>query len=163
MSVLLPSVLQGRAAGGIDSLHPADAVRELDRHVRSTGLTIALVRDCALGGLPGFIDQDDLGPGMLGLLGYNADARKVLRSGAPGHLWDHQHGRHALASTLFITGDVRLGRRVEAWAAYTDRGPEHGRGPLVCVVELEDPASFGAAVSVVNALADRFAGRIDVV
>ena len=103
---------------------------------------------------------DDLGPSLLGMLGYYRDSARSVRHAAPGFVADQSHGKHALASVVFLTADRRLSKRVEAWAAWTGRGPHNLGWPVVHMISPYDESSVTAAVDTVEYVAHRFRGAV---
>ena len=138
---------------------PADAVPLLDQFFRAMEPPRSMdefVSSTSAGGL----HPDDLGPQMLGIFGYYPEDKKKIRTSSPGFIPDGTHARYALNSAVFITGDVRLAMRVEAWAHNTGRGLAHGCWPVVGVVAPNDEDSFTRAAEVVAAVADTFPDRL---
>ena len=136
---------------------PSEAVPLLNEFFGRLDTPISL--DDLLGGAANGTSPhpDDLGPMVLGLLGYYPEDKKKVRKALPGFLPDGGHARHALNSAVFVTGDVRLAMRVEAWAHHTGRGLDHGCWPVVCVVDPNDGDTFARTAEVVFTVAEAFA------
>ncbi|MFH1464663.1 MAG: hypothetical protein ABIO70_09775 [Pseudomonadota bacterium] len=133
---------------------PDDAVASVDRFMSGLGLgesfDLVLQRSMTEKGL----HQDDLGPMMLAVFGYQPEQRRKLRHRPPGFIADITHARFALNAAMFVTGDLRLAMRVEAWAHHTGRGLGHGHGPVVYVVRPDDEESFERVADGLLTLAD---------
>jgi hypothetical protein len=145
-----------RQMPSLDDVPPGEAVARLDAALGAQlpGLSLRQVVGSMVQG-NNLLDPDDLGPTVLGWLGYQRDKVKEVRRGAPGLVPDQSHARCALSSAVFLSGERRLPLRVSAWAAYTGRG--NGSWPVVLQVKPGDEASAQAAARVVDAFAQRFA------
>ena len=137
--------------------HPAVVVNELDRLLQKSDPTLKnrTIRNLAQQ-QTGDQHIDDIGPQVIGMFGYHSDKTKVLRKGSPGVIADGSHARFALESVMFVTGDRRLGHRVDAWAHYTDRGLNNQSWPIVSIVNPEKPEDFLRTARLIDLLGGFF-------
>ncbi len=154
------TILPGLRAHGLPmdrlaSAQPEAAVLELDGILRQLDPAWSAERvvELACGGEH---DPDDVGPMLLGTFGFYSEERRKLRRASPGPIADTSHGRFALSSAVFITGDERLAMRVDAWAHHTHRGIGHSRWPIVVTVKPGEPEGFARAAGIVDALTAAF-------
>ena len=160
MSVVAPAFLHvADQFPAFDDVPPERAVEHLNRHLAKLedGFQLDDILKFSMASKPGLV-LDDLGPMMLGWLGYNRDRARDVRRAAPGVVPDQTHAKYALASAVFLTGERRLTRRVAAWAAYSGRGEAHGTWPLTYQVSVTDPEVIQAAADAVEAFGLKFPG-----
>lgn len=96
------------------------------------------------------LHPDDIGPMLIGIFGYYRERASDFRRAAPGMFPDQIHGRHALSSAIFITGERRLPRRLAAWAAFTGRGASHNTWPVILEVQPSDKETVRHAAETVT-------------
>ena len=160
MSVVAPACLHvADQFSAFDDVPPERAVEYLNQRLAKLegGFQLDDILELSMASKPGLI-LDDLGPMMLGWLGYNRDPNRDVRRAAPGIVPDQTHAKYALASAIFLTGERRLTRRVAAWAAYSGRGETHGTWPLAYQVSVTDPEAIQAAADAVEAFGLKFPG-----
>lgn len=148
-----------------DHTAPAEAIGQIDKAIQrlAPGMTFAKVLDNVLPGLKSGgagLHPDDIGPMLIGLLGYHREQTRAMRRGAPGLYPDQIHGRHALSSAIFITSEVRLPQRIEAWAAHTHRGSTHDTWPIVLHAGPDNDGSILESVEVVTAYTRAFSKEV---
>ncbi len=138
---------------------PAEAMGHLERCMAEAypGFSVAQQLQDALDANP-TLEPDVYGPMMLWVFGYQRERARDLKRAAPGIIADLLHGQHALAAAIFLTSDRRLARRLQAWAAYTGRGFEHGQWPVILQVKPGDEPGIERATEVVNAFCVAFVG-----
>lgn len=156
MSFITPLLRQCLPMTKLTKAHPSVAVRMMDTALRKLDpqLKGEVIMSMAQQLTSEKIHIDDIGPQTIGMMGYFPDRSKTLRKGSPGVIADGSHARFALISDLFITGDNRLGQRVDAWAHYTKRGLCNEKGPIVSVVQPKNRADYQRTAEVIDELAD---------
>ena len=155
-----PAVRHGVQAPDLDRA-PADAVRWIDERLRrySPSTSFDQLMNEALERNPA-LDPDDYGPFALAMFGYGRDARSAMMQARPGLFADQIHARFGLDAAIFMTGDKRLHRRLEAWAAHTGRGLTHAEWPVLLHIAPSQEAPLSRAVALVRSFAERFAGAV---
>ncbi len=147
----------------VGDVPPAEAMDQLERRMAEAypGFSVASQLRDALDANPA-LEPDTYGPMLLWVFGYQRERARDLRRGAPGIIADLLHGQHALASAMFLTADRRLARRLEAWAAYTERGEEHGQWPVILQIKPGDEQGIERATKLVEAFRTAFQGHAGV-
>jgi hypothetical protein len=143
----------------LDDVPPARAVAHLDAAMAAHLPDFKLVDFIAsFARKDDALHADDLGPTLLGWLGYHRDKAKDVRRGAPGLMPDQSHSRHALSAAVFLSGERRLTKRISAWAACTERGASNLTWPLILQVRPGDDATVGEAARVIDWFSESFEG-----
>jgi hypothetical protein len=144
-------------AGAFDDVPPGHVVKRIDRWLRDqTPATNFAEVWATCADHASELDADALGPDVLGMYGYQRDSRSTVNRRAPGQLADQQHAMFGLKSAIFVTAERRLPRRMEAWAAHTERGRAHGTWPVILQVAVSEPQSVRNVADVVRRYADAF-------
>ena len=106
---------------------------------------------------------DVVGPALIASAGFQRDDRRAIARAAPGPSVDPVHTMFVPRCAVFVTGDYKLARRLQVWFEYTQRGPSHGRWPVVQYLCPDDPTTIDETTELIRHLvdllaADRLAG-----
>lgn len=148
----------GSHVSELTNAHPVDAVTLIESVLRKCNLKLDHL--LTIGPLGGNQHPDDIGPMMLGFLGYFPEDKKKIRQAKPGFFADASHSRFALNSAVFVTGDERLAMHVDAWAHHTGRGIGNGKWPIVSVVRPGDRDGFERTADVIAAVGTKFPDNV---